>query len=219
MSPFKTLTLAGVAALGLATAANAQDVSQDTSRWFVHVGPADVILQPHTSMTAGGQAVPGAAVTIPSEWTVEGEIGYFVTRNVALAFAGGYPPTLTFSGSGSLTALGKAGSAVAGPSAVNASYHFNRGGMIQPYVGAGAAFMIVWSTGNGALSNVKVDDAVGPEVQAGADLMLSQHWGAYVDYKRAWLDTTATGMLGPAPVVGKLQLNPTVVNAGVVYRF
>jgi outer membrane protein len=218
MTTLKTLTLAGIAALGLATAAHAQQI-QDPSRWFVHVGPADVILQPNTSLTAGGQAVPGAAVKIPSEWTVEGEIGYFLNKNFAVAFAGGYPPTLTFNGSGSLAALGKAGSAVAGPAAFNASWHFNRGGFVQPYVGAGAAFMIVWSTKDAALSHVKVDDTIGPEVQAGADLMFNQHWGAFVDYKRAWLDTTATATLGPAPVVGKLQLNPTVVNAGVTYRF
>jgi outer membrane protein len=217
MPSLKTLTLAGVAALGLAGAAHAQDA--DASRWFVHVGPADVILQPKMSMTAGGGAVPGASVSIPNQWTVEGEIGYFLNKNVAVAFAGGYPPTLTFTGSGSIAALGKAGSAVAGPSALNVSYHFNRGGMLQPYVGAGAAFMIVWSTKDAALSNVKVDNAVGAEVQAGADLWLNQHWGAFVDYKRAWLDTTAKGMLGPAPVVSKIQLNPPGVNAGVTYRF
>lgn len=217
MLKLKTLGLAGVAALGLAGAARAQDA--DASRWFVHVGPADVILQPKVSLTAGGQAVPGAAVTIPSQWTVEGEIGYFLTKDIAVAFAGGYPPTLTFNGSGSLAALGKAGQAVAGPAAVNLSYHFNRGGTIQPYVGAGMAFMIVWSTKDAALTNVKVDDAVGPEVQAGADLMIDKHWGAFVDYKRAWLQTTATGMLGPAPVSSKIDLNPTVVNAGVTYRF
>ncbi|MFI5034549.1 MAG: hypothetical protein ACHQPH_28010, partial [Reyranellales bacterium] len=94
MPNLKTLTLAGIAALGLATAAKAQDA--DPSRWFVHVGPADVILQPKVSMTAGGQPVPGAAVSIASQWTVEGEIGYFLNRNIAVAFAGGYPPTLTF---------------------------------------------------------------------------------------------------------------------------
>ncbi len=79
--------------------------------------------------------------------------------------------------------------------------------------------MIVWNTKDAALTDLKVDNAVGPEIQVGSDFMLSQHWGAFVDYKRTWLDTTAKGNLGPAPVVAKVQLNPTVVNAGVVYRF
>jgi outer membrane protein len=219
MLTLKTMTLAGVAALCLATAAQAQDVSQDTSRWFVHVGPADVMLAPKANVTAGGAPVPGAAVSVPDEWTVEGEIGYFFTPHVALAFAGGYPPTDTVIAKGSLAALGKAGSMVAGPSAINLSYHFNRGGMVQPYVGAGTAFMIVWSTKDAALTQLKVDDAIGAEVQAGADFMIDKHWGAFIDYKRAWLDTTAKGNLGPAPVVAKVQLNPTVVNAGVTYRF
>jgi outer membrane protein len=215
MLTLKTLTLAGLAALCVTTAAKAQD----TSRWFLHVGPADVILAPKATVTAGGAAVPGAAVSVPDEWTVEGEIGYYVTPSIAVAFAGGYPPTDTVIGKGSLAAIGKAGSMVAGPSAFNLSYHFNRGGMVQPYIGAGTAFMIVWSTHDGALTNLKVDDAIGGEVQAGADIMINKRWGAFIDYKRAWLDTTAKGNLGPAPVVAKVQLNPTVVNAGVTYHF
>jgi outer membrane protein len=150
---------------------------------------------------------------------VEGEIGYFITPHIAAAFAGGWPPVVTINGAGTLAGVGKAGQMQAGPSAINASYHFNRSGVVQPYVGAGMAFMIVWSTKDAALTNLKVDGAVGPEVQAGADFMFSPHWGAFVDYKRTWLTTTATGNLGPAPVVAKVELNPTVVNAGVVYRF
>jgi outer membrane protein len=214
LSP-KTLSLAGIAALCLATAAHAEDAS----RWFVHVGPADMILAPKVKLTAGGAAVPGAAVSIPNAWTVEGEIGYFITPNIAAAFAGGYPPVVTVNGAGSLSALGKVGQMQAGPSAINLSYHFLRSAVVQPYVGAGMAFMIVWNTHDGALTNLNVDHAVGPEVQAGADVMIDKHWGAYVDYKRTWLDTTAKGMLGPAPVVAKVELNPTVVNAGVTYRF
>ncbi len=209
------LALASAAALSLASAAHAQDAS----RWFVHAGPATMMLDPKATMTAGGAAVPGAAVKVPNTWTVEGEIGYYITPNIAAAFAGGYPPVVTVNAAGTLSALGKAGQMQAGPSAINGSYHFNPGGMVQPYVGAGMAFMIVWSTKDAALTNLKVDNAVGPEVQAGIDFMINKKWGAYFDYKRAWLDTTARGNLGPAPVVAKLQLNPTVLNAGVTYRF
>ncbi len=219
MLSLKTLPLAGIAALCLATGAHAQDAAQDNSRWFVHVGPAEMILAPTVKLTAGGQTVPGAAVSVPNTWTVEGEIGYFLNKDIAVAFAGGYPPVVTINGAGSLSALGKAGQMQAGPSAFNLSYHFDRGGVVQPYIGAGFAFMIVWNTHDAALTNLKVDDAIGPEVQAGADFMINKHWGAFVDYKRAWLDTTARGDLGPAPVVAKVQLNPTVVNAGVTYRF
>ena len=215
MLNLNSLALAGIAALSLATAANAEDAS----RWFLHVGPAEMMLAPKATVTAGGQPVPGAAVSVPNAWTVEGEIGYFITPHIAAAFAGGYPPVVTINGAGSLAAIGKAGQMQAGPSALNLSYHFNRGGAVQPYVGAGTAFMIVWNTKDGSLTNLKVDNTIGPEVQVGSDFMINQHWGAFVDYKRAWLDTTAKANLGPAPVVAKVQLNPTVINAGVVYRF
>ena len=215
MLNLNSLALAGIAALSLATAANAED----TSRWFVHAGPAEMILEPKATVTAGGQPVPGAAVSVPNAWTVEAEIGYFITPHIALAFAGGYPPVVTINGSGSLAAVGKAGQMQAGPSALNVSYHFNRGGVVQPYLGAGTAFMIVWDTKDGALTNLKVDNAIAPEIQVGSDFMFSPKWGAFIDYKRTWLETTATGNLGPAPVVAKVKLNPTVINAGVTYRF
>lgn len=215
MLSLNSLILAGITALSLTTAASAQD----TSRWFVHAGPAEVMLDTKVKMTAGGQTVPGAAVSIAPQWTVEGEVGYFLTPNVAVAFAGGYPPTATINASGSLSALGRAGQMTYGPATLNAQYHFLHEGVFRPYVGAGLTFMLVFDTKDATLTHLKVDDALGSDLQIGSDFMISPHWGAFIDYKKAFLSTTATGMLGPAPVVAKVQLNPGVANAGVVYRF
>ena len=209
------LAIAAAAALGLATAAH----GQDTTRWFVHAGPAEVALETKASMTAGGQPVPGAAVSVPNQWTAEVEVGYFATPNIAIALAGGLPPTATVNASGSLAALGRAGQMTYGPSTLNAQYHANRGGMIQPYIGVGPTFMLVFGTKDGALTNLKVNDAIGWDVQAGADVMFNAHWGAFIDAKKAFLSTKASGMLGPAPVSATVQLNPAVFNAGVTYRF
>jgi outer membrane protein len=209
------LTLAGIASLSLTAAAKAEDAS----RWFVHAGPAEVALDTRVKMKAGGQTVPGAAVSVPNQWTVEAEVGYFVTPHIALAFAGGYPPTATINASGSLAGLGKVGQMVYGPMTFNAQYHFNRGGVVQPYVGGGLTAMLVFSTKDAALTNLKVDNNVGADIQIGSDFMFGPHWGAFIDAKKAALRTRATGMLGPAPVVAKVQLDPAVLNAGVVYRF
>ena len=57
MLNLNSLALAGIAALSLATAANAED----TSRWFVHAGPAEMMLAPKATVTAGGQPPAKAA--------------------------------------------------------------------------------------------------------------------------------------------------------------
>lgn len=215
MLTFNRLALGAIAALSLTTAANAEDLS----RWFVHVGPAEVALETKATVSMAGQAIPGAAVSIAPQWTVEAEVGYFVTPKIAVALAGGFPPTATINASGTLSALGRAGQMTYGPSTLNAQYHFIREGVFQPYVGAGLTVMLVFDTKDAALSNLKVDNAVGSDLQIGSDFMLSPHWGAYVDVKQAFLSTTATGALGGAPVSAKVQLNPAVFNAGAVYRF
>jgi outer membrane protein len=218
MLTIRSLPIAGIVALALSTAAHAQTF-QDKSRWFVHAGPAEVVIEPSATVYAAGSAIPGAKVSIPNQWTVEVEAGYFATPHLALAFAGGYPPTATVNAGGSLAALGRAGQMTYGPSTFNAQWHFNRGGVVQPYVGAGVTMMLVFSTKDGSVTNLKVANSVGQDVQIGADFMVNEHWGAYVDAKQAFLGTTATGNLGPAPIRANVTLNPAVFNAGVVYRF
>lgn len=207
---------AAAAVLGLAaTSAHAQDAS----RWTVHIGAADVAPQESAKVSAGGAVVPGGNVSMGDEWTAQVELGYALTRNLSIAVATGYPPTFTVKGAGSLASLGVAGKMTGGPSAVMAQWHFNRTGRIQPYVGAGAAFLIVFGTKDGALSHLKADNAVGTAVQAGVDAMIDKHWGVFLDVKKAFISTTATGSLGPAPVVAKVDLDPIVPSFGVTYRF
>lgn len=215
MTPFKT---AALAALVLA-ATGAQAHADDASRWTVHVGAADVIPQESASVRAGGALVPGGGVSIADRWTIEGEAQYAVTRNFSIALAAGYPPTFTVKGAGTLAALGDAGKMTGGPAALLAQWHFNRNGRIQPYVGAGASFLIVFGTKDGNMSHLKADNAIGTAVQAGVDVLIDKHWGLYADVKKAWVGTTATGDVGPAPAVAKVAIDPLVPSFGAAYRF
>jgi outer membrane protein len=171
------------------------------------------------TMTAGGGPVPGANVSIGSEWTVAGEVGYFVTPNIAIAVAAGFPPTFKVKASGTLAGLGEAGKMTGGPAGLLVQYHFNPKGRIQPYVGAGAAFLIVFDTEDGVMTELKAKSAVGTAIQAGADIMVSDRVGVFVDVKKAWVGTIATGWLGPAPVRAKVNVDPLVTNFGVTYKF
>jgi outer membrane protein len=193
--------------------------AEDASRWFVHVGPAVVSPYESATLTAGGAPVPGADVSIDARWTVEAEVGRYLTPNVAVALAGGYPPTFTVNASGTIAALGQAGKMTGGPAGLLLQYHFNRNGMIQPYVGAGASFLIVFGTKDGAMSHLRAKSAVGTALQAGADVMVNDRWGGFVDVKKAWVGTVATGDLGPMPIRAKVKVDPLVTNVGVTYHF
>ncbi len=90
---------------------------------------------------------------------------------------------------------------------------------MQPYVGAGIAFMKMFNGKDRLMQNVKAEDAFGVALQAGVDVMINRNWGAFVDVKKAFLTTTATGTLGGAPISAKLVVDPLVVHSGVTYRF
>jgi outer membrane protein len=215
MSSLKSSALGAFALMVCGSAAHAEDAS----RWFVHAGPALVAPDEKSKITAGGAPVPGGSVSIDSRWTVAGEVGYYLTPNVAIAVAAGAPPKFKVNAAGTIAGLGTAGQMTGGPAGVMVQYHFNREGRIRPYVGAGAAFLIVFSTEDGAMSNLKADSAVGTVIQAGSDFMINPRWGAFIDVKKAWVGTLATAFLGPNPVRAKVSLDPIVTNFGVTYRF
>ena len=210
-----------VAAAALTFTATAASAQADPA-WFVRLGPALVDLDEDATMTAGGAPVPGATVSVDAEWTAAVEIGRFVTPDIAVSFTGGFPPTFEVNAAGSLAALGRAGNVVGGPMSVTAHYHFNRQGAFQPYIGGGVAFMYVFDTEDAALTNVEVDNAMGPAVQVGANYMVAPNWGVFADFKKAWFssETTANApAFGGAPVVADVQLDPAVWNAGLIWRF
>jgi outer membrane protein len=193
--------------------------AQEPTRWFVHAGPALVSPDESAKVAIAGSEVPGGNVSIKSRASFQVSLGYYLTPHIAIAVAGGYPPEFKINGAGTLAAAGTAGSVRGGPAGVAVQYHFNRSGRVQPYVGAGAALLAVLSAKDGALSNFKAKSAVGPMVEVGADVMMNERWSLYADVKKTWVKSTATGLLGPAPVRARVTVDPLVPSLGVGYHF
>ncbi len=186
--------------------------------WYIHAGIGGIFLSESAKMKAAGSPIPGT-VRIDSQITPVVEVGYFVTPNIAVSLTGGVPPKIAIRGAGAITGLGTLATAVYGPSTLTAHYHFMDFGAVQPYVGAGIAYMKIFSTKDRVLQNVKADDAFGLALQAGVDVMINRNWGAFVDVKKAFLQSKTTGTLGGAPISAKLVVDPLVVHSGVTYRF
>src|SRR3712207_3799795 len=89
---------------------------------------------------------------------------------------------------------------------LTAHYHFMGLGRLQPYVGLGPAFMYVFDEKDGVMSHLRVQNAAGFAFQVGADLMVTEHWGVFVDVKKAILRTEAKGVYGGVPVNADVKL-------------
>jgi outer membrane protein len=210
-----------------ATSATAADVPQGRppaqlpppSSFYVHVGPAGVFLDEGATINVAGNRIIGGDISVKQQLTLAIEAGYFLTPELAVSFTGGFPPRVKVEAAGTMNGMGLVGETTYGPMTLTAHYHFTGLGRFQPYIGVGAAFMYVFDRKDGLMSRLELDNAAGVALQAGADFMIDQHWGVFVDVKKAYLRTEARGFLGPAPVKADITLDPTVVHAGVTYRF
>ncbi len=212
----------------VATAASAADLRgtqgpeegpPEPGFFFAHIGPAGLILDESAEIHAAGHRIPGGDISVKSHLTFAVEAGYFVTPNVAVSFTGGLPPNVKVEAAGTMDGMGRVGATTYGPMTLTAHYHFTGLGRLQPYAGVGAAFMYVFDEKDGLMSSLKLDHAIGIAFQVGADYMITDRWGIFVDVKKAILRTEATGFLGPAPIRADIKLDPLVLHTGVTVRF
>lgn len=187
--------------------------------YYVHVGPAALIFDAAARIRTPIGRFPGATIKIAPQVTAAAEIGYRFTSNWAASLTVGVPPTQTIEGAGSITGLGKLGSNLYGPVSLTGHYHFTNFGAFQPYVGGGVVYMISFDSDDAAVRDLKVRSALGAVAQIGADYMISDQLGLFVDFKKAYLRTKATGTLGFIPISAKVTLDPYVVSGGLTYRF
>jgi outer membrane protein len=187
--------------------------------WYIHPGPAQLTLADKATISVAGAVVPGASYSSSPQTTAVVEVGRELTDNIGVSVTVGLPPKAEARGSGTIAGLGMLGTATYGPAAVTAQWRFTNPTIVQPYVGAGASYMHIFDTSDGVMNGLKVKDTYGPVVQAGAEIRVTQRWGAFLDVKKAWLETDATGTLGGAPVAAKMKFDPVVANAGVSFRF
>ncbi len=190
-----------------------------TSPWFFRLGAAGVLFDSSATLKLAGAPVPGASAKAADNVTAMFEVGYYLDRNVSLRFTGGFPPTTSLTGKGSIAALGTLGKATYGPAALSASYHFTDFGAFEPYVGAGALYAIIFSTKDGAVTGLEVDGAPGALVQAGFDYSIDKNWSVFFDAKKLFLGVDARGTALAAPVTAHIRLDPVIVSTGIAYRW
>ena len=194
----------------------------DENDWRLRIGPGHIAFDKNVTLSAGGAVIPGAGARLQDNTALLAEIGYRVTPNWSAGLTFGIPPTTKVNGTGTAEPFGEFGRVKYGPLGMTAQYQFNAGGTLQPYVGAGAVYYMVFSSKDAAITQLEVDNAWGSVIQVGADYNLTPTVGLFFDVRKLYLKTTATGFLpaaGGAPVKADATLNPLVIHAGLLVRF
>jgi outer membrane protein len=214
-------------------------VAPITPGFFVKAGFLYAVNQSSSKLYAGGSQIPGVGATFSNVATLGLEAGYYVMPNVSIDISAGAPmwvtdklkgvtylpgPTLVPDG----TLIAKVMPAFV---PLTVLYHYNRLGAFQPYLGAGVAPVFALAHQDALNTGVTVDPTVGFVLQAGADVMIDQHWGWTVDVKKLFAEVTshATGdnlaaVGGPGvilPIPGKQKTNfqPWILSTGLTYRW
>jgi outer membrane protein len=105
-------------------------------------------------------------------------------------------------------------------------FHLIPHGRIDPYVGAGAAYVLfdkldnANDVGNLGVNRINFKDDVGLALNAGLDIGLTQNFGITVDGKYVPLKSSATAVFVTGPnTTTKVKINPVIFSAGLTLRF
>ena len=190
------------------------------SPWSGRIAGLGAFYHSSATIATNGQLLPGATATVSNNQTATFDIGYDVTSNLFALFMVGVPPKPTVTGQGTVTSLGALGRVRYGPAILTAAYRIPTRGALRPYIATGAAYAIIVKDHDAAVSQLDVHNNWGFVLQAGAEYRLNPAWDLFADFKKLWLAVDADGLLaGGVPVKARVTLNPSLVSAGIKFRF
>ncbi|WP_457579551.1 OmpW/AlkL family protein [Ensifer adhaerens] len=190
----------------------------ETPYAYANIGFIGVFYDESSDVYLAGAQAPGLGLKVDNDFTGGLEFGYRFSEHLAASVTIGLPPTAKVYGNDLLPI--EIGSITYGPLVVSAHYHFTAlGPGFEPYVGAGLAYMTVFNEEDGALKDLDVDNSIGPVLQFGFESRLDERWGFFADFKKIWLESTATGTINGVPAKADVRIDPFVTMIGVSYRF
>ena len=199
-----------LAALAIAAAA-LPAAAQSRGDWTLGVGVHQVDPDSDNGRLAGG-TLPlrvGSDVrpTLTAEW--------FVRDNLGIELLASLP----FEHEIAVKGVGKVGSARNLPPTVSLQYHFNTGGKVSPFVGAGLNYTLFFSedtTGALAGADLKLKDSWGAAARVGVDFKLSERDAVRADVR--WIDIDSDVEVNGADL-GTAHIDPIAYGVAWVRRF
>ena len=210
-------------AMALVTLAAGTAAHADDDSWWIHTGVGRVTFYDSSTLIAAGSVVPGAGAKASDNTALIFETGYRLTPQWSASATFGVPPVSAITGTGSAAPFGTMGEIKYGPLVLAAQYRFGEpGAVVRPYLGAGAVYYIVLESRDAAIQQLNVKNGWGSALQAGVEVPLSKRYALFLDVKKIFVKTTATGVLpaaGGVPVRAETTLNPLLVHLGVGVTF
>lgn len=206
--------LAQTAPDGAAQLQTGTQTDQPAGKFMIRLRAIGVLPQDSSSSIT----VIGGHVDASNAVTPEVDFSYFFTNHIsAELIAATTQHTLTATD----TALGHVdvGKTWILPPTLTLQYHFLPDRAFDPYLGAGltVAFFYGTEAAGGAVTKVGLSTTAGPAIEAGFDYHLTGPWYANFDIKQVFISTTAR--LDGGAITAKTALNPTIIGAGIGYRF
>lgn len=204
-----------------AAARQASDLAEpDGSAWLIKAGLTNLTLADKLELNVAGMPLPDAGLSTFEHQTPTVQVARFLTRNIAVNATLGLPPTIDiFGAGGTMGPLPKLGKVTYGPTALTVQYHPLRKGVVRPYAGVGASYMIVFGTKDGAFGDLEVDNDLGFAFEAGTEIMFQKNLGLFLDVKKALLRPETRGTFMNMDVAGKARLDPWAFTGGVSFHF
>jgi len=182
----------------------------------------------NSSHTSSNSPIPVQLIDVD----YKGKLGYGVGANVffgshvsaAFDIVRARPRTTLRSRTGGAS-YGTSGTRVTPLSGV-LQWHFAPSGVVDPYAGAGVAYVMFDRAdvfGNGTVIQIDVKDKAGLALNAGVSFRISRNLAFTADGKYVPLKASALAVAGPGlpiiPVVLDAKINPVIVSGGLSLRF
>lgn len=172
-------------------------------------------------------AFPSETVSVDNSIMPEVDITYMATDNIGFELIAATTKHTASGTTGTTGSIGALASTWVLPPTLTAQYHFNPGGAVRPYVGAGVNYTLFYSeeaspgleAAVGA-TTVDMSDSFGWAAQAGVDVDLTDRIFLNFDVKYIDIDTTARlDTTGAGTQRVRVSLDPLVFGIGIGTRF
>jgi outer membrane protein len=213
----KTLRLCALAAaLLFASSARADDAATTEGPWTFRLRATYLSMANKSdSFSALGLNFASNAVSVNSKLIPEFDFSYNFTQNLAAELVLTIPQTQDVS----LQGVGGLGSFKHLPPVLAAQYHFLPGATVNPYVGVGINYTLIYG------ANLKVagvplaldTNSIGIAGQAGVDVLISKNLYLNVDLKKV---TLSSGVyVGGGAKLTTAHLDPWLFSVGIGTHF
>lgn len=211
------LSLCAAAAILIPMCAHAEE------RYFIRSGPAYANFDASAHVAVNGAEVPGGDVSVHYNTGASVEVGMALVANWQAVLTFGVPPRARIFGAGTLASAGKLGELNYAPAVLALLYSPVADGALRPYIGGGINYTWIYHRRGSTLQNLRVENAGGPALQFGTEYRISPQVAWYVDIKKIWLKTDASGVIstpaGPAPATARVTLDPMILSTGLSFHF